>query len=766
MVAAVVAAGCSGGGDDTSPSTDGASTTTVATSEPEGPTPTIQTTDEPTAATAAPQPTTQSTTTSTLPPPEPYRAGIVWDEPVEVVSARRGIVRWRVAPFDLGDELWVVAERWNGSVAARSLDDGLSWTEVTFAPPPESGETHITNLVRGTDGRYVAVASRATSCRDLEPVDDGSTDADDGFISYSSCRRYRPVVFVSDDGATWTESAPAGFAPPSGASLRIDDLIVVDDGYIAAGTIQGPNWRAVLFSSPDGVTWTAEREFVGDGNPMSSRSLAHDGATLVLTASETPCDTINDNTGGWVLGAGWASHGRIFVGSDIASLALQQPGEHPLAPEPLAPPGECGVIDDIPISFYPYPGFEAAVIDGTMTIFERSVPRDQRAQIEAAEDADDDELAEQLGSTIGTRRWAQLIDGEWVVTDIAGVNVPATNTAVLNAQTTIDGHPGFVEVRNIGAQQKDAFVVTDDEPAQVQSVVPLVFSIPLGATGIPGGVLVVALQAVDPFVPIDAGRPVSIVAWRSTSGEGLPVGRCDLEPDGSCLFGDLREHPDYPDFAGRDLTGVDLTGTEIGSAVFDGANLSGSTLRLVTSDRAEPPSFVGADLTGAQLQRSELGDISGATVDGASLADAEVLRADGVDFSAAVMLDARILDLTGVEFGGADLTGARLDIVDTFPDLTLLNFETIEIAVSLSAEEPVEFDLSGLDLTGVTFSGGLDPAVITGLDGTVLSDTIFRNVDLTGLDPAIDLSEVWMQFDVICPDGGEPEGFPDTCVRE
>ncbi len=183
---------------------------------------------------------------------------------------------------------------------------------------------------------------------------------------------------------------------------------------------------------------------------------------------------------------------------------------------------------------------------------------------------------------------------------------------------------------------------------------------------------------------------------------------------------------------------------------------------------AEPPSFVGADLTGAKLQRAELGDISGATVDGATFADAEIRWADGVDFSNAVMFEVQIADLAGVTFGNTDLTGARLDITDTFPDLTVLNYETIEIAVSTSFEGRSQFDLSGLDLTGVSFSGSFhvdDLTVITSLDGAVFNNTMLSYVDLTRIDPATDLSGVLLNLGVICPDGGEPEGLPRSCVR-
>lgn len=682
--------------------------------------------------------------------------------PVEVLSVRAGFEN--IVTEDLGDEIWVIGHRWNGSVAARSLDDGQTWTEVSFGPPPDSGTTHVQHVVRGDEGRYVAIAARESSCLDGETKEGG-------FIRYYVCQRERPVVFVSDDkGETWSESAPTGLAPPSGASLHINDLITYDGGYLAAGTIEGPGWRAVLFTSPDGVSWTAEREFVGDDNPMTAQTIAYDGANLVFTAHETPCDNLNDNTGGWVLGAGWARHGRIFIGSDIGSLTLQQPGEHPLAVAPLDIPPDCAPIDDIPVSFYPYPEFTAEVIAGTLTVVERHVPLEQITALEEAEESGDDELIDELESTLGTRRWAQLVDGEWIETNVVGVNVLGGSTQTSRSFYVAAAHrPAFVEVRNIDSPLHEVFTVTEDEPAQVRSAAPIPISRVMGAIGVDDGYLLFGLQTIDPFKTYQLEDPASIVAWHTTAGEGSPVGRCDLEPGGQCRFADLTEYPGYPDFSGRDLAGVDLTGTEIGAADFSGADLSGARLWLVTSDRREPPSFVGANLTDAQLQRAELGDISDATVGGATFADANIRWANGVDFSDAVMFEVEIEDLTGVTFGDADLSGARLDITETLPDLERLNYQTIEIAVSFSAEGPFEFDMSGLDLTGVSFRGPLggdDLAVITSLDGAVLDNTRFSYVDLSGIDPSIDLSEVLMGSEVICPDGQPSEGLPGTCVRD
>lgn len=769
VVTAVIAAGCSGGEDgSTATSTSGAAesaTTTTPDTDSSSPSTSVGSATPSTSA-----PPSSSPPTTAPPQLEPYPAGVVFSGPVEVLSMRAGLRYDNVHIAEVGDELWVLGRQWNSSVAARSLDGGATWTEVSFGPPPETGELFVEHVERSTDGRYVAIATRETDCSDAVAIDGG-------FTSHYLCTRSHPVVFVSDDGATWAQSAITGLAPPDGSSLVIADLITVGDRFAAAGTIEGSAWRAVLFSSPDGVTWTTERSIVSDGNAMSSQGLAFDGTTLVFIAEEHPCTTPSVINGTWYLGAGVARHGRIFVGADIGSLTLQQASDHPLAPAPFEPPDPadpCGPVDGIPFHFAGVsPGFDVDLIDGTVTVFERALLREQRDQLEAARDADDEELYHELVLSAGTRRWAQMIDGEWVVTDIAGVNAPTASwsspTGIKGQATALAGRPASITTFTSTYGVHDIYSVTDGEPAQVRSAVPLAVTRPVQTIGVDDGYLMFGFQARDPFLAYQTGDPASFVVWRTTAGEGSPLDDCNLEPGGYCIFTDLREHPDYPDFSGRDLAGVDLSGTDLGEAVFDGADLSGATLRLIVSDRNPDASFVGADLTGAQAQRAEMGDISAAVVDGASFVGADILLAEGVDFSGAVMSDAQIWDVTGVTFGNTDLTDASLFVRGGFPDLTALDYETIDITVSPDYEGSLEFDLSGLDLTGVSFSGWLsdEPVVITSLEGTVLSNTSFGNADLTRLDPAtFDLGAITPAFGLICPDGGEPAGLPRSCVRE
>lgn len=775
-VVAVVAVSCSGGDAESTTSTSPATDSTT-TSLPDGSSTSPSTSIDPATPTTAPaSPTTSvaTTTTTTTVPPEPYRAGVVWSDSVEVLSERTGLSPLSFRAINLDDELWAVGVRWNGSVAARSTDGGASWTEVTISVPSIDGSTNIEHLVRSADGRYLAVATRGSSCRN-------AVAADDGFGQGATCTRYRPVVFTSDDGVAWTESAPGGLAPPGGASLRINDVIAVESGFIAAGTVQGPGWHSVLFSSPDGVTWTNERELVGDGNPYSSRSLAFDGSTMVLTVDETPCGQLNDGQGGWALGSGWAKHGRIFAGADIASLALQPPGDHPLAPAPLAAPGDCNPVEGVPIAFAAYPKFTATTVDGVLTIFELHVPAEQTLAVEQAEDTGDDEALDDVLSSEGTRRYAQLVDGAWQVTDVDGVNV--LEASGLNEggvqrgeqwyTAGIAADPAFVQVRRNASSTWDVFTVTDADPAQQVSAVPLVLNEPSGVIAIDDGYLMFAGRQADPFRSFQRNDPIALVAWHTSPGVGPVVPPCQMSPGGACRWSDLSEHPDYPDFSDRDLSGIDMTGTDLGSANFDGADLTGARLWMAAGDFGEPPSFVGADLTDAAVQSAEIGDVSRAVVAGANFRDARIRVAADVDFSTALLADATLGNISGSKLGSTDLSGATFVITDRIPDLAALTYGELRLQFDITRGEPAEFDLSGVDLTGVTLSapspredeGPL--VIVTSLDGATLMDTLFLGVDLSRLDPTFDLGELRLNEDSICPDGNPATGgFFGTCTRE
>lgn len=705
----------------------------------------------------------------------PYPAGVVWEGPIEVLGEQQGILTSgtldpHVRFVHVGDELWVLGWQGNGSFGARSLDGGQHWTEVVFPRQGNDERLTVEHVVPLGDG-YLAVASRRSSCHGAR--------ADD--LQIAVCTRRRPVVFTSPDAVSWTESTPDAWRPPSGSSLGIASIVATDTGYLAAGTIEGPNWRAVLYSSPDGTSWTAEREIGTDSTPFTSIELVHDGTTLTYIAEENNCVTPFDSPGGWVLGSFWARHGRIFTGADIASLTLQQPGEHPLAPVPLEPPPDCGSIDGVPYAAVPYPRLRARLVDGVTTVFEAFVPPEQRALVEEA-GADPDADADEVRATAGVRRYAQLLAGTWELTEIDTVSVPEALSFHEYA-----GRPAFTDVVTVAPSIQHVFSVVDDIQSR-STVHPLLGAAGSSSAGDTGALrmldnvtsvgdalLLVGAEVADPFVTTSGGTPTRIVVWRSAPGTGSTAPTCELRAGGVCRFFDLTTHSEYPDFSGRDLAGIDLAASTLGSANFDGADLTLARLWMAEGDFGSPPSFVGADLTGARFQRARVGDLSGAIVPFANFHDARITRASGVDFSVSRVTQVRIDDIAGVTFGDADLTGAMLVVADGLPDLAALSYDRLTVRVDPPVGTTVEIDLSGVDLTNLRLEGPLasdDPSrwtVITSMTGAVIDGTTFSEVDLSRVDPAVDLSELRVRTSsTICPDGQPPAGdsFFGSCVRD
>lgn len=693
----------------------------------------------------------------------------MWEGPYEVLSERQGVYEGIVGSsiqrfVHVGDELWVTTSVGRTAVASRSIDGGKTWVETTIATAGSDEQMVINHVLPKPGGGYLAVVNREFDCYG------GSTDV----AQRQVCMRDQPVVYTSDDADTWVETTPVGWALEPDSSLKINSVVTSGDGFWAAGTVEGPKWRGVLYSSADGTNWTTEREFELNGHPTTSVDLVYDGTVLTYIANESPCGTPWDSPGGWVLGSFWERHGRIFTGTDIGSLTLQQPGEHPLAPEPFDPPEDCGSIDGVPYAAIPYPRFRAELIDGVATLFEEFVPPAQTEAVDAAQDGDAEDL-EVVRNNSGTRRYAELVDGAWEVVEVTGVTVPDHRVPLLFFD--FDGAPAFADVRRIDASHFEMFSVTGG--AQAVSVThPLVATV-TDVTAVGDTLVVLGTEVDDPFSLRDWSVPTRIVVWTSTAGEGSLDPPCDMAAGGVCRFSDLTTHPDYPDFSGRDLAAIDLSGTYVGSANFDGANLRGARAWRLRTDGADPASFVGADLTDSRLQRAFLGDISDARVQGANFRYARLERAGGVDFSTSVVTDLRLDEINGATFGNADLTGATLGVigVSNFPSPASLRYDRISITIDFEAGEPNELDLSGVDLTGLRLSGPilggglLDDRylVITSLDGAIIDRTHFSVIDLSRVGPNVDLSGLVVEMgSVICPDGGEPEGgiADGSCDRD
>lgn len=63
------------------------------------------------------------------------------------------------------------------------------------------------------------------------------------------------AAWTSTDGVTWTRAPHAEALAPDIAPGGMRDIIVVDDLFVAVGATGGPN-DAMIWTSPDGTTWT------------------------------------------------------------------------------------------------------------------------------------------------------------------------------------------------------------------------------------------------------------------------------------------------------------------------------------------------------------------------------------------------------------------------------------------------------------------------------------------------------------------------------
>jgi uncharacterized protein YjbI with pentapeptide repeats len=205
-------------------------------------------------------------------------------------------------------------------------------------------------------------------------------------------------------------------------------------------------------------------------------------------------------------------------------------------------------------------------------------------------------------------------------------------------------------------------------------------------------------------------------AWGQAGA--LDLNLDDLKAAGKNFAGMIAQHADLRGF---DLRGADLRGVD-----FSFANLAGVDLR-------------GADLRGAILHGVNL---VGALLDGADLR--------GIDLSGAFALDA---SFKGVKSdGSSDFADLFVDLRTQLGELSPLNLHLIAPNVDLSGLTPDlkalfrNFDLSGLDLSGVNLTGfDLSGMNLRGvkflgatLDGVDLSDAFTLGADF---DLGVDLSD-------------------------
>jgi len=672
----------------------------------------------------------ESTASSGTGGPAEDLADAYWQPPVTVDTGVLGAGAPVLRSID--DELWAIIRRLNGAGVYRSSDAGVSWSPVDVAPPPADGGLVLTDIVRGDSGRYLISGTIESRCQfDIE--------SGEGFRFIGECRDHRPVVFVSDDGDAWRRVEPSAMAPPGDAAVVIESIVADKNGFLAAGTVMADDWHARLWSSPDGETWTLEREVRDETDPMSAQQVLSDGSTVVLLTELHPCaDPWVEGSIGWYLGAGARRHTQIFAGSTAANVEFVKVGEHPLAVAPTE-------VDCTLPRFtnpFPHPRTIGAHVGDTIALLQIPPP------------PADDEVV----SALEPYQVATLTEGTWTVAQIEQLPVdPDAAQVRRQGLLDVDGRLGLLFRQEAGYPLVEFTAIL---PEGDGTWAPLEFGRPLVAsTSGPsfghvwsnGSLLLVGTLRVDPYHSTAAHETAQdVLAWRSIDGEDWVPRPCELAPGGACQFTDLSRLDGYPDFAGRDLSGIDLSFSDLGQANFDGANLRGARLWDASGWLA---SFVGADLTEAAVQSASLGDVSGANFTDANLGRTGIGGADGAVFE------------------GAILQGTRFEFRDR-PPIPAAGWPGAWVIWSYEEDDsgPYELSLAGVDLTDMRIEGSFADVPllrITDLTGATLIRTSFTRVDLSAIDPAtVDLSEVDFDEGSICPDGLPPDDTPlGTCVR-
>jgi uncharacterized protein YjbI with pentapeptide repeats len=699
-------------------------------------------TTEPTAASEASTTTSGDAPLSTVPPttiapPEVVALGQRW-APGQSLHSTGRTDNGRHQFVQTGGATWFLSTKFNGVAIYRSTD-GAAWTAADVGPTTPGESLWINDMVEGPNGRLAAIATRGTRCESV--IDNG-----DGTQYVGFCRGQAAAVLLSDDaGATWRRIEPPAMAPPGDSSVRPVSIIATANGFVAAGTVAGPDWHARLWSSPDGENWTLDREVRGASPYASAEQLITDGSTMVLVLSDHPCASPQVSTPGWILGADWVEWPRVFTGTSTADLAPLPSGSHPFVRDlDISNCDVLGSLETISAVDRTHPGMTGMVVGGAITLLED--PRPTEADT-AADEADDDDAE----VTSGLRRITQLVDGEWALTEIDGVQSALKGDRPAQL-IDVDGTPGIFETSDSGyADTTPAPILPDGDGGWAQDAPEhAIIGDQIVAASWVGGTLVAATAiTTDPWADsVLASEPAAISLWTSQETSG-PRPPCELAPGVVCTFADLTQSPGYPDFAGIDLSGADLAFADFGDADMTGANFSGARLWGATS--SQDFSADGANFTGARAQDVDLRSSIGATSPWPTSAGRPSTTRPTPRSPARCIERASLTVNSLASLAGVPLANARITLLPP-------------------ASGPYEVSLAGLDLTDARIAAPFDGPVlkVLSLDGAILANTSLDRVDLTAIDPAtIDLSQldVWDELS-LCPDGLPPDNLPiGTCLR-
>ena len=187
------------------------------------------------------------------------------------------------------------------SVAAvwTSDDGGLTWDRVTADESVFGGTDHpigdaipsglAMHAVAYGQGRFVALGIDTT-------VSTG------------------PVAWFSDDGRTWTRVSAADGPQPGNGYTTVSGLVAVSNGFVAVGVnspvVGATAHSALVWTSPDGVTWHTSDDGFGGETPLVVADLAVIDGSLIAVgyslesasagASEIAAAWISQDGVGWV----------------------------------------------------------------------------------------------------------------------------------------------------------------------------------------------------------------------------------------------------------------------------------------------------------------------------------------------------------------------------------------------------------------------------------------------------------------------------------
>jgi uncharacterized protein YjbI with pentapeptide repeats len=668
--------------------------------------------------------------------------------------------------------------------------DGTSWNRVAL--PADLGEEDRFALdVAAGDIGYVISGVTLDGC-----------DAEEGAdIVVPRCPWRHVLTAFSPDGLEWTVGGAADGSFTQGVSVSLDEVLWVDDHFVAAGRNKrvGHDWTLDVWQSDDGIGWTRTVVFDDVWPAYADVRLQEAGRNVVLSASVRECSEVAELADGerWVADGG-ISVGRLWTSGDGGATwdrfdfeEVGMAGEEPA-------PADCPWVTAA-TGLLPMPGdslwwrrnqFIWTSPDGVTwepATLPSGLPRDRIPTLEVIAAADDGSItviefmiregsivayARAWGETGGSSGEVDVFagDGTYTAIDIAVVEEGSVFVEVWTADRL--GAVDWTDWSRYASEIQDVAIPGEERDRRTPEIW--------------AGEEVWLAYGVDD----DAQPAQPLILWSRTAAVAQIPDECEPGPQADCRYSSL----DGDDLSGRDLRGIDL--------------------RHATLERVD---LSGADLTGAQLDDADLAgvDLTDAVLDDASIRRVRIgpsgrrqstftgARARGADLRGVVFEwseRAGLVDAEGADLTGADLTGATIPLSSglVFTDAVLgdTTFQRIldleELQRILDLEEPDEgplimlpgltgdhlrfegdfrgADFSGSHLTNTRFSGVFDGADFSGSDLTGSSfvgyfrGADFRGSDLTGSRFELSLEEAlfagatiedvsWVSKLTLCPDG-------------